>query len=44
MSPLYVRRIGKALIEKSTGDEISVKTPGGTREFEVADICVVGKK
>jgi transcription elongation factor GreA len=36
--------IGKALIGKSAGDEISVKTPGGTREFEIADICIVGKK
>ncbi|MGA2333351.1 MAG: transcription elongation factor GreA [Syntrophales bacterium] len=36
--------IGKALIGKTAGDEVSVKTPGGTREFEIADICVVGKK
>jgi transcription elongation factor GreA len=33
--------IGKALIGKRIGDEITVKTPGGTREFEVVDISVV---
>jgi transcription elongation factor GreA len=32
--------IGKALIGKCCGDEISVKTPGGIRDFEVADISV----
>jgi transcription elongation factor GreA len=32
--------IGKALIGKCIGDEISVKTPGGIREFEVVDISV----
>jgi len=32
--------IGKALIGRSVGDEIRVKTPGGTREFEVVDISV----
>ena len=32
--------IGKALIGKSVGDEIRVKTPGGMREFEVVDISV----
>jgi transcription elongation factor GreA len=32
--------IGKALIGKSVGDEIQVKTPGGVREFEVVDISV----
>jgi transcription elongation factor GreA len=36
--------IGKALIGKSIGDEISVKTPGGTREFEVVNISVAGAK
>lgn len=36
--------IGKALIGKSIGDEITVKTPGGTREFEVVDINVVVTK
>ncbi|MDI6776678.1 MAG: transcription elongation factor GreA [Syntrophales bacterium] len=30
--------IGKALIGKSIGDNIKVKTPGGIREFEVVDI------
>jgi transcription elongation factor GreA len=32
--------IGKALIGKVIGDEISVKTPGGTRNFEIIDISV----
>ena len=32
--------IGKALIGMSVGDEVSVKTPGGVREFEVVDISV----
>ncbi|HYA13119.1 MAG TPA: transcription elongation factor GreA [Syntrophales bacterium] len=32
--------IGKALIGKCVGDAVSVKTPGGTREFEVVDISV----
>jgi len=32
--------IGKALIGKSVGDEVSVRTPGGTREFEIVDIGV----
>jgi len=36
--------IGKALIGRSAGDQISVETPGGTREFEVADIFIVGEK
>jgi transcription elongation factor GreA len=36
--------IGKALIGKSIGDEVSVKTPGGVREFEIVDIRVEGKK
>ncbi|MCX5844541.1 MAG: transcription elongation factor GreA [Deltaproteobacteria bacterium] len=36
--------IGKALIGKTIGDEITVKTPGGTREFEVVDINVVVTK
>jgi transcription elongation factor GreA len=36
--------IGKALIGKTVGDEITVKTPGGTREFEVVDINVVVAK
>ncbi len=30
--------IGKALIGKSMGDAVSVKTPGGIREFEVVQI------
>ncbi|MGV1098297.1 transcription elongation factor GreA [Thiovibrio sp. JS02] len=30
--------IGKAMIGKSIGDEITVKTPGGMRQFEVMDI------
>jgi transcription elongation factor GreA len=32
--------IGRALIGKRCGDEISVKTPGGIRDFEVVDISV----
>ena len=36
--------IGKALIGKTVGDEITVKTPGGTREFEVVDINVAVAK
>jgi transcription elongation factor GreA len=36
--------IGKALIGKTIGDEITVKTPGGTREFEIVDINVVVTK
>ncbi len=32
--------IGKALIGKCRGDEISVKTPGGIRDFEVMEISV----
>jgi transcription elongation factor GreA len=32
--------IGRALIGKCIGDEISAKTPGGLREFEVVDIAV----
>lgn len=30
--------IGKALIGKAAGDEISVQTPGGIQEFEIVDI------
>ena len=33
MSPL-----GRSMIGKSVGDEISVKTPGGLRTFEIIDI------
>ena len=32
--------IGKALIGMSVGDEVSVKTPGGVREFAIVDIAV----
>jgi transcription elongation factor GreA len=32
--------IGRALIGKCTGDEVSVNTPGGVREFEIADISI----
>jgi transcription elongation factor GreA len=32
--------IGRALIGKRVGDEVSVKTPGGVREFEIIDITV----
>lgn len=31
--------IGQAMIGKSVGDEITVKAPGGVREFEVMDIA-----
>jgi transcription elongation factor GreA len=30
--------IGQAMIGKSVGDEITVKTPGGVRQLEVMDI------
>ena len=30
--------LGQALIGKTAGDEISVKTPGGIQEFEIVDI------
>ncbi|MCE5280997.1 MAG: transcription elongation factor GreA [Deltaproteobacteria bacterium] len=30
--------IGKALISKCIGDEVSVNTPGGIREFEIVEI------
>jgi transcription elongation factor GreA len=30
--------IGRALIGKSIGSEVNVKTPGGTRNFEIIDI------
>jgi transcription elongation factor GreA len=32
--------IGRALIGKCVGDEVSVITPGGVREFEIIDITV----
>ena len=32
--------IGRALIGKGVGDEVSVQTPGGLREFEIIDISV----
>lgn len=32
--------IGRALIGKCVGDEISVTTPGGIREFEIVEITV----
>jgi transcription elongation factor GreA len=32
--------IGRALIGKCVGDEISVNTPGGVREFEIVEITV----
>lgn len=32
--------IGKALIGKEVGQEVSVKTPGGLRRFEVVDIAI----
>ncbi len=34
--------IGRALIGKCVGDEVRVKTPGGTRELEVVDITMEG--
>lgn len=30
--------LGRAMIGKSVGDEVTVKTPGGVRQFEVIDI------
>jgi len=32
--------IGKALIGKKIGSEITVQTPGGTRNFEITDISI----
>jgi transcription elongation factor GreA len=32
--------IGRALIGKCVGDEVSVKTPGGVREFEIVKITI----
>ena len=32
--------IGRALIGKCDGDDISVNTPGGIREFEIVKIAV----
>lgn len=32
--------IGKALIGKEVGEEVSVKTPGGIRRFEVVEISI----
>jgi transcription elongation factor GreA len=32
--------IGKALIGKTIGDEVTAKTPGGVREFEIVDILI----
>jgi transcription elongation factor GreA len=32
--------IGKALIGKKIGNEITVQTPGGTRNFEITDISI----
>ena len=32
--------IGRALIGKCVGDEISVNTPGGIREFEIVEITI----
>jgi len=30
--------LGKSILGKKVGDEVVVKTPGGTREFEVVEI------
>jgi len=32
--------IGKAMIGKEIGDEVTVKAPGGIREFQIVDICI----
>lgn len=32
--------IGKALIGREVGEEVTVKTPGGVRKFEIVDIAV----
>ncbi|MFU8818826.1 MAG: transcription elongation factor GreA [Desulfurivibrio sp.] len=32
--------LGRAMIGKSVGDEIVVKTPGGVRQFEILDITL----
>ena len=31
--------IGRSLLTKEVGDEVSVKTPGGLRQFEIIKIC-----
>lgn len=33
--------IGKALIGKEIGDEVTVKTPGGVRQIEITDIAII---
>ncbi len=33
--------IGRALIGKTVGDEVSVQTPGGAREFEITDLVTL---
>ncbi|PID72829.1 MAG: transcription elongation factor GreA [Desulfobulbus propionicus] len=34
--------LGRSLLGKEVGDEVTTKTPGGTREFEVIEIAVGG--
>ena len=31
--------LGRSLIGKGVGDEISVRTPSGVQEFEILEIC-----
>jgi hypothetical protein len=38
------QRIEKALFVKTAGDGIIVKMPRDTREFKIADTCIVAKK
>ena len=34
----YTSPIGRAMIGKSSGDEVKVETPSGRREFEIINI------
>jgi len=33
--------IGRALLNKETGDSVKVTTPGGTREFEIVKLLTI---
>jgi len=37
----YSSPIAKALIGKSAGDVVEVRTPGGAKEFEIVDVRYV---
>jgi len=36
--------IGKALVGHRVGDEVTIKTPGGTREYEIVKLSTVHEK